>query len=134
MNASSAYAAPCGPCLTSEACDALEFARAAVGWGRLRVEAEVERELQALDFLRERARLECAPLPKGLYGYVNFLRRLGDWLRTGHAPRHARRDTREPMRAIAEALARRGQLDAPALAALDGQPRYRRRRARALPG
>ena len=113
--------------LISDSFEPAEFARAAVGWDRLRVEAEAERELRAAELLWAASQRDRKPgaRPRGLGRYINFLARLCEWLRTGTAPRFARQDTRQPLLAIAEALVGRGQLDPSALARLRGRPRDR---------
>lgn len=111
--------------MISEACDAAEFARAAVGWDRLRIEAEAERELQAAERLWRNTTSVKQPPPAGCRTYITFLVRLGEWLRCGTVPPYARRGTREPLLVIAEALVRRGQLDPSALPSLRGKPRKR---------
>jgi hypothetical protein len=109
--------------LVSEACDPAEFVRAAVAWDRARVEAEVERELRAALLLWETSFFAKARPPRGCRPYANFLARLREWIGSGVAPRYARRDTRELLLAVSEALVRRGQMDPAALAAL--RPRHR---------
>jgi len=112
--------------LVSEACDPTDFARAAAGWARGRVVAEVERELEAARSIWESALARRTPPPRGCRNYINFLARLDDWLRAGVTPRYARRDTREPLVAVAEALVRRGEADPAELEKLRGKPRPRR--------
>jgi hypothetical protein len=112
----------------STALDPEEFAQAATAWDRLRIESEAERELQALARVVAEADGRGGAGPRGLRPYANFLNRVVEWLRTGVAPQYARRGTREPMLMIAEALVRRGQLEASVLPRLRGKPRYRTRR------
>jgi hypothetical protein len=112
--------------LISEHYDPADFVRAAVAWDRLRLEAEVERELEAAELTCERAWLEKKPTPHSCPTYVNFLRRVRDWLRSGAVSRQMRRDTRAHMFTIAEALVSRGQLERSAMSGLH-PPRPRRR-------
>jgi hypothetical protein len=96
----------------SERCDPGEFVRSAAGWPRLRLEAELERELERASLACHRALLQRRGVPPvGCAAYMNFLKRLRDWLRTGRAPRSLRREPRELMAVVGQALAERGQLD-----------------------
>ena len=59
-------------------CDPADFARAALGWDRLRLEAEVERELVTAEALLRRAIVDKAQPPPGCRAYVSFLRRAAE--------------------------------------------------------
>lgn len=112
--------------LISEHFEPDEFVRAAVGWNRLRLESEIEREVRAVELLGDRAWAAREPPPRACRAYVTFLKRLSDWLRTGVAPRHTRRETRALMLALGEALLARGQVEPSSLQNL--QPRRSRNR------
>lgn len=55
-----------------------------------------------------------------------FLKRMSDWLGTGVAPRHTRRETRALMLTLGQALLARGQIEPSSLQNL--QPRKPRAR------
>jgi hypothetical protein len=114
------------PELISEHFDPEEFVRAAVGWSRLRLEGEVDRERREAELLADKAWVTRQQLPRACRAYATFLKRVSDWLGTGLAPRHSRRETRALMLTLGEALVTRGQLDASSLQNL--QPRKPRRR------
>lgn len=107
--------------LISEHFEPEEFVRAAVGWNRLRLESELERELREAELLGERAWVSHERPPHACRAYVTFLKRLSDWLGTGVAPRHSRRQTRALMLTLGQALLARGQVEPSALTPL--QPR-----------
>ena len=100
--------------MISPSYDPLEFVRAVAGWDRLRLEAELERELAAAELACERSFLAREQLPRACPSYVNFLKRVRDWLHTGYISRQMRRETKKLLLVIAEALAARGQIE-PAL-------------------
>lgn len=112
--------------LISEHFDPDEFVRAAVGWSRLRLESEIEREVRATELLGDRAWAAREPPPHACRAYITFLKRLSEWLRSGVAPRHTRRETRALMLALGEALLARGQIEPSSLQNL--QPRRPRSR------
>jgi hypothetical protein len=114
------------PELISERFDPEEFVRAAVHWNRLRLEGEVERELREAELLAEKAWVTRQQLPHACRAYATFLKRVSDWLGTGLAPRHSRRETRALMLTLGQALVERGQLEPSSLQHL--QPRKPRRR------
>jgi hypothetical protein len=66
--------------------------------------------------------------PAACRAYLAFLKRLRDWLGTGMAPRHSRRETRELMHAVGQSLAARGQIDEAALNTVKPRPPRRRNR------
>jgi hypothetical protein len=114
--------------LISEHFDPEQFVRAIVGWDRLRLEAELERELHQVDLICGKAWVNRQQPPAACRAYLSFLRRLRDWLGTGVAPRHSRRETRELMHAVGQSLAARGQIDEALLKTV--RPRPLRRRGR----
>ena len=99
-----------------------------MGWERLRLEAELERELRDAELICGKAWVARERPPRSCRAYVAFLRRLQEWLRSGTAPRHTRRDTRELMHAVATALAARGQADPAAVKTVEPPPQRRRDR------
>jgi hypothetical protein len=107
--------------LISEHFEPQEFVRAALAWNRLRLESELERELREAELLGERAWVSRERPPHACRAYVTFLRRLSDWLGTGVAPRHSRRETRALMLTLGQSLLTRGQVEPSALNHL--QPR-----------
>ena len=113
------------PELISEHFDPEVFVRAAVQWNRLRLEAEVERELREAELLAEKSWVTRQQLPHACRAYATFLKRLADWLGTGVPPRHSRRQTRALMLTLGQSLVSRGQLEETALRKL--QPRKPRR-------
>jgi hypothetical protein len=94
----------------------------------LRLESELERELEAAELICGKAYVAREPPPPACRAYVAFLKRVREWLRCGVAPRHARRDTRQLMHAIGSALAARGQADLAAVRAVEPRPPRRRDR------
>jgi hypothetical protein len=114
--------------LISEQFDPAQFVRAVIGWDRLRLEAEMERELRDAELICGKAWVERRQPPRECRAYVTFLRRACDWLRTGATPRHTRRETRELMHALGSALAQRGQIDPTLLKGLEPRPPRRRNR------
>jgi hypothetical protein len=112
--------------LISEQFDPEEFVRAAVGWNRLRLESEIENELRAAELLAERAWVAREQPPRACRAYATFLKRMADWLGTGRAPRHSRRETRALMLTLGQALLSRGQIEPQSLQHL--QPRKPRSR------
>jgi hypothetical protein len=108
--------------LVSATCDPVEFVRETVAWDRARLAEEVQRELRAASLVWDRSLVERTRPPRGCRRYVNFLTRLEDWLTTGAIPRYARRDTRELLLALGEALVKRGQMDREQLAELQPRP------------
>ena len=114
------------PELISEHFDPEEFVRAAVHWSRLRLEGEVYRERREAELLAERAWVTRQQLPRACRAYATFLKRVSEWLGTGVAPRHSRRETRALMLTLGQALVARGQLEPTSLHNL--QPRKPRRR------
>jgi hypothetical protein len=112
--------------LISEHFDPEEFVRAAVGWNRLRLEGEIENELRAAELLADRARVRREQPPHACRAYATFLKRMADWLGTGVAPRHTRRETRALMLTLGQGLLARGQIEPQALQHL--QPRKPRSR------
>ena len=107
--------------LISERFDPEEFVRAAVGWNRLRLESEIENELRAAELLAEKAWVTREQPPRACRAYAAFLKRMADWLGTGVAPRHTRRETRALMLTVGDALLSRGQIEPSSLRNL--QPR-----------
>ena len=99
----------CG--VISPSYDPFEFVRAVTGWDRLRLEAELERELAAAELACERSFLAREQLPRACPSYVNFLKRVRDWLQTGYISRQMRRETKALLLVIGEALAARGQIE-----------------------
>ena len=99
-----------------------------MGWDRLRLEAELERELDAAELICDKAWVARQQPPHACRAYVAFLKRVRDWLGTGAAPRHARRETRELMHAVAQSLAARGQVDPAAVKTVEPRPPRRRNR------
>jgi hypothetical protein len=85
----------------------------------------VERELRAVTLVGDRSLVNRVKPPAGCRSYAKFLDRLGDWLRTGRVPPHARRDLRELFLAVAESPAGRGQFDPADLRPLRLPPRRR---------
>jgi len=71
--------------------------------------------------LADRAWVRREQVPHACRAYATFLKRLGDWLGTGMAPRHSRRETRALMLTLGQALVARGQLEPSSLRNL--QPR-----------
>ena len=112
--------------LISEHFDPEEFVRAAVGWNRLRLESEIESELRAAELLADRAWVAREQPPRARRAYAAFLKRMADWLGTGVAPRHTRRETRALMLTLGQALLARGQIEPSSLQNL--QPRKPRPR------
>jgi hypothetical protein len=112
--------------LVSPSCDPTEFVRAAVAWDRARLAAEAQRELRTASLLCERSLIERTPTPPGCRSYVNFLARLEEWLGTGNVPRYPRRELRQLLLTIAEALVKRGQMDPMELAELHPRSSPRR--------
>ena len=92
------------------------------------MESELERELDAAELICGKAYVAREAPPRACRAYVAFLRRLREWLRCGVAPRHARRDTRELLHTIGQALAKRGQADLAAVKAIEPRPPRRRDR------
>jgi hypothetical protein len=82
--------------------------------------------LREAELLAEKAWVTRRQLPHACRAYVTFLKRVADWLGTGLAPRHSRRETRALMLALGQALVERGQLEPSSLQNL--QPRKPRRR------
>ena len=112
--------------LISEHFDPEEFVRTAVGWNRLRLESEIENELRAAELLADRASIRREQPPQACRAYASFLKRTADWLCTGVAPRHTRREIRALMLTLGQALLARGQIEPQSLRPL--QPRKPRAR------
>ena len=112
--------------MISESCDPAEFVRAAVGWDRMRLEAELDRELAAAELECDRAQIAGGRVRAGSSGYINFLKRARAWLQSGHVSPQMRREIKALLMTLAEALVARGQLDEAALASLlPRKPRVR---------
>ena len=117
--------------LISEHLDPEEFVRAALGWNRLRLESEIEGELRAAQLLADRAWVAREQPPHACRAYAAFLKRMANWLGTGVAPRHTRRETRALMLTLGQALLARGQIDPSSLRNLQPRnPRPRQQQAR----
>ena len=112
--------------LISEHFDPDEFVRAAVGWSRLRLESEIDNELRAAELVAEKASVAREPPPRACRAYAAFLKRTAQWLGSGVAPRHTRRETRALMLTLGQALLTKGQMEAASLRNL--QPRKPRAR------
>ena len=76
--------------------------------------------------LAERAAVRREQPPRACRAYAAFLKRMADWLGTGVAPRHTRRETRALMLTLGQALLARGQIEPVSLQHL--QPRKPRAR------
>ena len=100
----------------------------AVGWDRLRLESELEREIDATELICGKAWVAREQPPRACRAYLSFLKRAREWLQCGVAPRHARRDTRQLLHALATSLASRGQVDAFAVKNVEPRPPRRRNR------
>ena len=87
----------------------------------MRLEAEIEREQREAELVAERAWVAREQVPHACRAYATFLRRLSDWLGSGVAPRHTRRETRALMLTLGQSLVTRGQLEPSSLRNL--QPR-----------
>jgi hypothetical protein len=114
--------------LISEHFDPEQFVRAIVGWDRLRLEGELERELHEVELICGKAWINRQQPPAACRAYLTFLVRLRDWLGTGVAPRHSRRETRALMHTVGQSLAARGQIDEALLKTVQPRPPRRRNR------
>lgn len=104
--------------MISESCDPAEFVCAAVGWDRMRLEAELDRELAAAELECDKARAAGERFKPGSSGYITFLKRARTWLDSGHVTPQMRRETKALLLALAESLAARGQIEEAKLHAL----------------
>ena len=110
--------------MISESCDPAEFVRAAVGWDRMRLEAELDRELAAAELECDKARATGDRFRPGSSSYITFLKRARTWLDSGHVSPQMRRETKALLLTLAESLAARGQIEEAKLQAL--RPRQAR--------
>jgi hypothetical protein len=107
-----------GAAMISERCEPAEFVDAALGWGRQRLDVELDQEIAAAELARTRAKMGLGPPPPGCHHYHAFLQQMRQWLRTGQFPRQGRRRTRELLAILGRAMAANGQLDPKAVEAL----------------
>ena len=107
-----------GGVMVSERCDPAEFVQAAVAWGRLRLDTELEQEIAAAELARDRWRMRLGDAVPGCHRYLAFLRQLRQWLQTGTFPRQGRRQTRELLAVLGGALVANGQIDPKVVEAL----------------